>query len=160
MKNKKDVAEIVGIGAIIFGDLVNDRVRDVDFTWEKALDFEGETGPYLQYTHARISSLLRKADQKISAKIDFNLLNSEAELVKQLEKFNSVIIHSLDNYKPHIIARYLLDTAQMFNSYYQNNPVLNQEKDLRNARLLVVYSVGQVLKNGLNLLGLCAPEEM
>ena len=160
LKNKKDVAEIVGIGAIIFGDLVNDRVRDVDFTWEKALDFEGETGPYLQYTHARISSLLRKADQKISAKIDFNLLNSEAELVKQLEKFNSVIIHSLDNYKPHIIARYLLDTAQMFNSYYQNNPVLNQEKDLRNARLLVVYSVGQVLKNGLNLLGLCAPEEM
>ncbi|HME87476.1 MAG TPA: arginine--tRNA ligase [Candidatus Nanoarchaeia archaeon] len=160
LKNKHTVAEQVGIGAIIFGDLVNDRARDVDFTWDKALDFEGETGPYLQYTHARMCSLLRKSEKKISSKIDFSMLNNEKELIKALHNFNEAIMQAHTNNKPHVIARYLLDVAQLFNSYYQNNPILKEEEKIKSARLLVVDCVRQVLKNGLELLGLEAPEEM
>lgn len=160
LKNKIETAEKVGIGAIIFADLVNDRVRDVDFSWDRALDFEGETGPYLQYTHARICSLLEKSKCKLTKDVEVDNLDAEFEIVKKLEKFDEAISQAAQNYKPHIIARYLLDLAQLFNSYYQNNPILNQEPKLKHARLLVCDCVRQVLANGLDLLGLKSVEEM
>ncbi len=160
LRNKKKVAEAIGIGAVIFGDLVNDRARDVDFTWEKALDFEGETGPYLQYTHARICSLLKKAGRVVDWNVDYHLLTAEKEVISILHHFPEVVLETQQNYKPHIIARYLIEMAQKFNSYYQNNPILNQKEDLRNARLAVAQCVGIVLKNGLSLLGLEAPVTM
>ncbi len=161
LKNKKEVAEQVGIGAVIFGDLVNDRVRDVDFKWERVLDFEGETAPYIQYTYARINSLIEKSGQKISEKIDFDVLgDAEAEVVKKLGMFSEAVLQSYQNHKPHIVARYLIDLAQLFNAYYQNNSILKQEKNLRDARLFLALCVKQVLKNGLELLGIQAPEEM
>ena len=160
LKDKHKVAEQVGIGAIIFGDLINERVRDVDFSWNKALDFEGETGPYLQYTHARICTLLRKSNHTVNDKINFEALGPEAELLKQLSRFNEIVLQAQNNYKPHVIARFLLDLSQLFNSYYQNNQILKESEEIRNARLLVVDCVRQVLRNGLDLLGLEAPEEM
>lgn len=160
LKYKKEIAEEVGIGAVIFSDLMNDRVRDSDFTWEKALDFEGESAPYLQYTHARICSVLRKSKQKVNDKIKIDVLENEKGLIRQLNTFPETIVQAHQNYKPHVIARYLLDLAQLFNSYYQNYQILNQTKEITSARLLVADSVRQVLKNGLDLLGIAAPEEM
>ncbi len=160
LKNKGKAAELVGIGAVIFGDLVNDRIRDINFSWGRVLDFEGETAPYLQYTYARINSLIKKSGTKVSDKINFDRIKNEAGIMKKLSVFNEIIMQAHNNYKPHTIARYLIELAQMFNAYYQNVPILKQDKETTNARLLISYCVGQVLKNGLNLLGIEAPEEM
>ena len=137
LANKEEIAAQVGIGAIIFGDLTNDRVKNVNFTWDKALDFEGETSPYLQYTNARINSLIKKSGVEISD-VNFKLLTEEKEIIKKISSFNAVVEQTAKSYKPHILARYLLDLAQTFNSYYQNFPILKQEDDLKKARLLTM----------------------
>ncbi len=162
LESKEEVAEMVGIGAVIFGDLSNDRVKDIDFDWDKVLDFSGETSPYIQYAHARICSILRKEDAHISPQADFSLLSREEEqsLISYLARFSENIKRAADNYKPSILARYLIDLTREFNYFYHRCPVLTAEKELKEARLLLIDGVRQVLVNGLYLLGIKAPQEM
>lgn len=159
LKNKDKVAKKVGLGAVIFADLSVDRNRDVIFDWDKILSFEGETGPYLQYTYARCNTLLKKAKGLKPIK-DISLTEIEKELIKSLSNFQQTIEKSGQDYKPSIIARYLLDLARLFNEFYQTTPIINGEKSLKNFRLGLTYSVKQVLENGLNLLGIEVLKEM
>ncbi|MBT3814508.1 arginine--tRNA ligase [Candidatus Woesearchaeota archaeon] len=162
LKNKKKVAIQVGVGAIIFADLSNDRTRNIDFDWDRMLSFDGETGPYLQYTHARASSILRKANSKVSSKINFSLLSLDEEkaVIRLLYDFPERIVKAAETYKPHHIANHLISLAQAFNEFYHKCPVISERDEQMNARLLLVDSVRQVLENGLRLLGIKAPDEM
>lgn len=166
LKNKKEVAKMVGIGAIIFGDLSNDRIKDVEFDWNRILSFEGETAPYLQYTHARACSILRKAKSEkqtgVSPKADFEVLSTPEELavIKKLSEFPDILVKVAQTYKPHHLAGYLIVLGQQFNAFYHKHPVIAEHKELMKARLLLVDSVRQVLENGLKLMGIRAPDEM
>jgi len=166
LNNKSDVAKMVGIGAIIFADLSNDRTRNINFDWNRMLSFEGETAPYLQYTHARACSILRKVQREYrkgpSAKVNFELysLAEEQALVKKLYEFPEIIVRVADTYKPHHLAQYLIGLAQQFNEFYHKCPVISEQDQQMKARLLLVDSTRQVLENGLKLLGIKAPEEM
>jgi arginyl-tRNA synthetase len=162
LANKEEIAKQIGIGAVIFGDLTNDRTRDVDFTWEKVLNFEGDTAPYLQYTHARICSIKRKAVLDVQSDVQFNLLidSHEFELAKLLDQFPSIVAESAQAYKPNILTNYLITLAQAFNQFYNHCPILKEVEALRDARLLLAEDVRIVLAMGLGLLGIHSPEEM
>lgn len=162
LKNKEEVARQVGVGAIIFGDLSNDRTRDVEFNWKKALSFEGETAPYLQYTHARICSIERKAGVNIKGKINAELLAEpfEFDLVKLLGKFPGVVLEAAKTYKPNLIANYLISVGQTFNKFYNKCPIIKEKPELKNARLLLADCTRIVIEKGLALLGIEAPSEM
>jgi len=161
LENKAEVARQVGIGAVIFGDLSNDRVKNIEFDWEKVLDFTGETAPYVQYAHARICSILRKAEDW-PGRYDATLLGTDEEqaVVRTLARFSDAIVRAAEIDKPSVIARYLVDLAAEFNKFYHQCPVLHAEEKLRNARLALIDAVRQVLLNGLALLGIAAPQEM
>ncbi len=161
LKNKEEIAKKIGIGSVIFADLVNDRNNDIIFDWNKILDFEGNTAPYLQYTYVRCNSILKKA-RKIPNKININNLETkyEIDLIKKLNNFNYYINQSSIHYKPSILAHYLLDLARSFNEFYHFCQILKEEQKIRNTRLLIVKSVKQVLENGLSLLGIKTVEEM
>ncbi|MBY9007199.1 MAG: arginine--tRNA ligase [Candidatus Lokiarchaeota archaeon] len=162
LPEKSLVSEQVGIGAIIFGDLSNDRTNDIDFSWQKALDFKGETAPYIQYTHARICSILRKSEDKLNIVVNFNLLKEdiEFELIKILGEYREIIQKAAIDYKPHIIASYLIEVSQTFNKFYNICNILKEYKELREARLLLAECTRIILKNGLNILGISAPKNM
>ncbi|RME78593.1 arginine--tRNA ligase [Candidatus Woesearchaeota archaeon] len=160
LKNKDKVAEQVGIGAIIFHDLVNDRTKDIDFSWEKALSFDGASAPYVQYTHARISAILRKKSPQPQP--DFTVINSKEErkLLRHMLLFNDAIDDACKQEKPHIIAHYLLDLCQLYNTFYAHCQVLCEDETLMNARLHICKKVKEIIQYGLSLLGIEAPEEM
>lgn len=161
LKNKKKIAEDVGIGSIIFWDLSHDRIKDVLFDKQKVLDFEGETGPYVQYTHARACSILRKS--KRQGKTDYTQLKTpqEEKLTTLLSEYPRILEESAEHYKPSILARYLIDLSQTFNEFYHAcNCLKEKNPGLRSARIQLVGATAQVLKNGLWLLGLKAPKEM
>ncbi len=161
LADKDIVARQVGVGAVIFGDLSNDRIKDVEFDWDKILDFSGETAPYIQYAHARICSILRKTPDRCES-FDASLLQSEEEqaVIAALARFPDAITRAAETYKPSVVARYLLDLARDFNKFYHQCPVLSAEDKTRQARLTLCDAVRQVLVNGLYLLGIAAPEEM
>ncbi len=162
LADKERVARQVGIGAVIFGDLSNDRIKDVEFDWEKILDFSGETGPYIQYSHARICSILRREAPSQTAPLQGEAYTAKEEeaLLLQLGRFPEAVERAADLNKPSVIARYLVDLARDFNQFYHHCPVLKAQGDIKQARLLLADAVRRVLAQGLYLLGIEAPEEM
>jgi arginyl-tRNA synthetase len=164
LADKEGAAKAVGLGAVRFGDLSNDRIKNIEFDWDKALDFSGETAAYIQYAHARICSILRKADPEYRQWSDraASLLvkDEETVLIKTLAILPDKIVAAADVYRPSILARYLVDVAREFNRFYHNCPVLSSEGDLQHGRLLLIGATRQVIANGLGLLGIEAPEEM
>jgi len=157
-----EISRQVGVGAVMFFDLMSDRIKDVAFTWERVLDFTGESGPYVQYTHARICSVLRKYARRLPEDKKYDLIStpSERKLIVLLDQFGSIVDQCAKTYKPHTLTRYLLDLAQAFNEYYQKEHILTDDADLTGARIMLLVSVRQVLANGLGLLGIDAPQQM
>ena len=162
IENIDQTVKDVGVGAVIFQELSNSRIKDYVFTWDKTLSFDGETGPYVQYTHARCCSVLRKAGEEVTADINYDLLSDEdsSEVLKLIGDFNKNILVALRKSEPHIITRFVLDLAQAFNKFYHDNPILVDDAELRKARLALVEATRQTIKNGLALLGMHAPERM
>lgn len=162
LENKEEVAKQVGIGAVIFNDLYNGRIKDVVFSWERMLNFDGETGPYVQYTHARACSILKRAGEISLDDTHFDALSDEASLdiCKLLEAYPEKIKDAANKLEPSVVTRHLVAIAQAFNKFYHDNPILNSEEDVRQARLAVVVAVKTVMKEGLSLLGIDAPEQM
>ncbi len=155
-------AKAIGDGALRFFILKMDPYKDMVYNPEESISFEGETGPYVQYTHARISSILRKYKGKTKKNVDYSLLKEEIEqnLVRQLSLFSDIIKQTALHYKPSILCRYLIDLAQLFNEFYHKLPVLKADDELREARITLILATKQVIKNGLNLLEIQAPEQM
>lgn len=160
LKNKEEVAQQVGIGAIIFFDLKNDRTKDIVFDWNDILNFEGESGPYLQYTYARLKSAMRKSSETPVQRTALLTTPEELAVARQLNAFREAIDQAVQNNKPHIIARYLLDLAQLANSSYQKHRVIQEDKELEQARLALTGKAAERIKLGLALLGIDTPEEM
>lgn len=162
MENREELARQVGIGAVKFQELFNQRIKDYVFDWDRTLSFDGETGPYVQYTHARMHSLLEKGafDPAKSVDVKALTLDDEKELLQQLYGFNQVIVDSHEKYEPYLVTRYITECAKTFNKYYTNTPILVEDDDIKNVRLLLVYGVKNMIKIGLNLLGIEAPNKM
>lgn len=164
LPGKEEAAIAVGLGAVRFGDLSNDRVKDIEFDWHKVMDFSGETAPYIQYSHARICSILRKAPPFSSGELKecTALLQREEEktLLISLGDLPEKVLAAAESNRPSILARYLVEVARDFNRFYHNCPVLGSEERLQRARLLLADATRQVLSNGLGLLGIAAPGEM
>lgn len=172
LENRSEVAEAVGIGAIIFSDLKNRRIKDVNFSWDDILNFDGETGPYVQYTHARLCSIKRKyckehglrpADlDKEIANANISLLNNDEDflLVKKLEQFPSAIGRAADAFEPSTLVNHLLEVCSALNRYYNQHRIISADESLTAARLALIDSVRQVIVNGLSLIGMKAPERM
>lgn len=162
MENREELARQVGIGAVKFQELFNQRIKDYVFDWDRTLSFDGETGPYVQYTHARMHSLLEKGNFDPSKEVDVKALSldDEKELLQQLYGFNQVIVDSHEKYEPYLVTRYITECAKTFNKYYTNTPILVDDEEVKNARLLLVYGVKNMIKIGLYLLGIEAPNKM
>ena len=161
-----EIAKQVGVGAVVFQELSNSRIKDYTFSWSRTLSFEGETGPYVQYTHARCCALKRKANLEITQdmveNVNFDLLTDEdsTDVLKVMETFNKSILNSMRKNEPHIVTRFVLDLAQAFNKFYHNNPIVVDDRELMIARLSLVEATRQTIENALGLLGIHAPEKM
>lgn len=161
-------AKQVGIGAVIFQELSNNRIKDYVFAWEKVLNFEGETGPYVQYTHARAASVLRNGGESTNqviaaantAKAEYITSDSAYELAKLIYRFPDAILEAGDRYEPSIVTRHIVNIAQNFNKFYHDEHVLVANEEEKKAKLLLVYAAKQTIQNGLKLLGMEAPERM
>lgn len=160
LSNKEAVAHAVGVGAIKFYDLKTDRLNGYDFDLEAMVSFEGETGPYVQYAHARIQSILRKADFTPSVNQVYSLNDAESwEIIKLIQDFPRIIIRAADNFEPSIVAKFAISLAQAFNKYYAHTRILDENPE-RDSRLALSYATATVLKEALRLLGVEAPDEM
>ena len=162
LDNKEDVAVAVGIGAVKFADMRARRTKDVIFDWDKVLSFEGETGPYLQYTCVRLSSILAKQGEGVPQDFDASLLTEpeELELARLVDAYNGILRRAAGEYEPSILASYLIQLATVFNHYYHNHRVLCDDVELRGARLVLVSVLRSILRSGLALLGIETPERM
>lgn len=163
LENKEDVAKKVGVGAIIFNDLSNSRIKDEIFDWDIMLNFNGETGPYVQYTTVRAKSVLEKAGYIPNVKeVNVEKINDKdsQKIINQLYNFNSILKNVTEKEEPSILARYLVDLAQNFSSFYNNCHVITEDKEMQDARLYITYMVKTVLEKGINLLGIQVPEKM
>jgi len=162
LPNKEEVAKQVGIGAVVFQELFNQRIKDYTFSWERTLSFEGETGPYVQYTHARANSLLEKGGYDESYDISYEDLTKEEEtnILRNLYGFPEVIIDSMEKNEPYFITRHILELAKLFNKYYNSTSIIVEDEKLKQTRLSLVYAVKTVIKTGLSLLGIEAPNKM
>lgn len=161
LENKDEVAEIVGLGAVVFNDLLNDRVKDVEFSWDKVTSFEGDSGPYVQYSTVRCKSILRKAKGVTPEPIVTLDHEAETQLINLLLEYEGVLKQSFETFKPNYLATYLLDIAKAFSSFYSNCPIMSlEDEDLKKSRLFLVSSALKVLVAGLGVLNIKAPEEM
>jgi arginyl-tRNA synthetase len=161
LENKETVAEQVGVGALKFNKLYNSRAKDTMFDWDRMLNFEGETGPYVQYTHARACSVLRKAGDPPTTPDPASLTEDEPfEVARLLHSFPDKIRDAAVKYEPFIIARHMVALAQAYNAFYHKHQILCDNSQTRNARLALTNATRQVLKTGLALLGIDAPVVM
>ena len=166
LENKEEVAKKVGIGAIIFNDLSNSRVKDEVFDWNTILNFQGETGPYIQYTYVRTKSVLEKSGVDIN-NILFDMVNLDnledsysQNIIKLLYDFHNVLVQVTEKSEPSILSRYLIDLAKAYSVFYNENRIMVDDISLKNSRVYLTYAVGKVLKIGANLLGMDMPEKM
>ena len=159
--DKEEVSRQVGIGAIIFNDLYNQRIKDVVFDWDKLLNFDGETGPYVQYTYARAASVLRKIGER-TEEIDYDVLSDDTSmaLIKEIERYPQVVQDAADKMEPYIISRYVIALAQQFNKFYHDCQINVPEDNVRNTRANIVAIVKTIIKDALGLLGIKCPEQM
>ena len=162
LPDKEQVAKQVGIGAILFNDLYNQRIKDVVFDWDKILNFDGETGPYVQYTYARAASVLRKTGDVSSENIDYSVLTDEytMALLKVIDRYPAVIKDAAEKLEPSVIARYSMDLAQTFNIFYHECQIMVEDENVKTARVNVVKITKNILKDALRLLGISCPEQM
>lgn len=162
LENKEEVAKQVGVGAVIFQDLFNNRIKDYTFDWDQVLNFDGETGPYTQYTFARSCSILDKGEFELKDNSKFDLLvdGTEIDIVKHLSKFEEVLLNATEKYEPSFLTRYTVELAKLFNKFYANCPINTVEDELKYQRLYLTYSVNKCLKLSLSLLGIEAPVRM
>ena len=163
LENKDDVARKVGIGAIIFNTLSTTTVKDQVFDWNTALNFQGETGPYIQYTYVRTKSVLERAGYVPNIK-DIKVENLEDEyslaLIKLIYDFEDILNQVTEKNEPSVLARYLIDLSKAYSSFYNENKIIIEDKDIQNARVYLTYGTGIVLKQGAKLLGMEMPDKM
>lgn len=162
LENKDSVAKQIGIGAVKFQELFNTRIKDYTFDWEQVLNFDGETGPYVQYSYARANSILSKLSLEITDDVDYSLLRTEEEkeLIKNLYNVPEVIISAMEKLEPSIITRNVTEIAKAFNKFYNSVHILNSEEDEKKSRALLVYATKICISNMLKLLGIETPEKM
>lgn len=167
LENKEIVAKEVGIGAVIFQELFNTRIKDYSFDWNNVLNFEGETGPYVQYSAARAYSILEKNDFyskinniDISKFSNYEMNVDELALVKSIYKFEDILLDSAKKYEPSILARYITEVAKLFNKFYNSCPINNQEENIKEFRLVLTYCSRLLIEIGLGLLGIDTPKKM
>jgi len=163
LEDKDEIARKVGVGAIIFNDLSNSRIKDEIFDWDMLLNFQGETGPYMQYIYVRTNSLINRAGYVPDIKdINFNKLSEKEaiDIIKLIYNFEDILLSAADKNEPSILARYLINLAQAFSSFYNEYKIILEDKELQDARLFLTYSVGTVLKIGAELLGMEMPSKM
>lgn len=162
LENKALVAKQVGIGAILFQELFNQRIKDYTFNWDRTLSFEGETGPYVQYTHARANSLLEKGGFEHDLEIDFNHLTGEDEIniIRMIYDFPGIVVDAMEKNEPFYITRQIVEVAKAFNKFYNSTQIITEDEEAKKARLALVYSTKTVIKTGLGLLGIEAPNKM
>lgn len=160
LENKSEIAEKVGIGAVIFGALYNNKIKDIVFSYDKVLSFEGETSVYVQYTCARANSVLMKSGNVGTVPENYQPNSQEFEVVKQLAAFPEILTEAADKYEPCYIARYAVDLSQKFNKFYFDCKILTAEGDAKSFRLALTQAVLQTLKNALSILGIGVPDKM
>ena len=157
-EEKDNIAEVVGVGAIKYADLSQNRQSPIIFEWDKILSFEGNTAPYLQYSYARIQSILRKAEEigkPLNEKFDMTITEkAERNLATYLTLFPTMALRAGEAYKPNLLTDYLFELAKKFNTFYNSCPILNQEDDVLFSRLVLIDRVAKTLKTGLDLLGI------
>ena len=163
LEDKEDVAKKVGIGAIIFNDLANSRIKDEIFDWDAILNFQGETGPYIQYMYVRTKSVLEKAGYipEYNEPLVKNLLDKDSmNVINLIYQFEDTLIQVTEKNEPSILSRYLINLAKEYSSFYNNNKIITEDKNVQDARLYLTYAVGNILKTGANLLGIQMPNKM
>ena len=163
MENKEEIAKKIGIGAVIFNNLANTIIKDQIFDWDNVLNFQGETGPYVQYTYVRTKSVIEKAggipkftDVKTEALLD----DASIRILKLIYNFEDILIQVTEKNEPSILSRYLIDLAKAYSNFYNENKIITEDKDIQNARVYITYAVGKVLKTGAGLLGIEMPDKM
>lgn len=170
LENKDEVAKKVGIGAVIFNDLSNSRIKDEIFDWNTILNFQGETGPYIQYTYVRTKSIIEKSENKFeeiqnsdifrNIKLEY-LQDEEAQnILKLIYNFEEILKQVTEKNEPSILSRYLIDVAKAYSSYYNNNKIIVEDTDIKNARIFITYATGKILEIGASLLGIKMPDKM
>ncbi|MDR2771130.1 MAG: arginine--tRNA ligase, partial [Clostridiales Family XIII bacterium] len=166
--NVDETARQVGVGAVIFQELSNNRIKDYVFSWDKILNFDGETGPYVQYSHARASSVLRRDEAALAAALShtdarlLSFLESESAyaLAKLIYGFPGAVREAGEKYEPSVVTRHVVDVAQAFNKFYHDERILADDETEKRAKLALTFAAKQTIKNGLTLLGMAAPERM
>ncbi|WP_296114546.1 arginine--tRNA ligase [uncultured Anaerococcus sp.] len=162
IENIDEVSKIVGIGAVKFQELYNNRIKDYVFDWDEVLNFEGESGPYVQYTYARAKSVLRKAGVEAVKPIEVENITSDEEfiLVKRLAQFEKVVIKAKEKYEPSLITRHMTEIAKSFNKFYNSTKIMVDDEKIKSERLALAYVTSVVIKTGLKLLGIKTVEKM
>ena len=163
MEEKQENAKKIGIGAVIFNNLCTTIIKDQIFDWNLVLNFNGETGPYIQYIYVRTKSVLEKVEEIPNLKdLDFNLLNDEASLnvIKNLYNLSEILQSVVQKNEPSLLARYLIELAQSYSNFYNENKIICEDKKLQDARIFLTYVTGIVIKAGSKLLGIEMPDKM